>query len=187
MLVSREKSPKREYVVQYQESDWDFIQRWLEHEGFFYWFAHGEERREARHLGRATRTRRPSTTRHALSYRERNNLSTGRRRRRSGTSALEQKRIPARVTVLIDYNYRTPDVRSSRPRPSTRSAASAPWSSTASTSRTRTSGSQLAKLRAERILSERRTYFGAHRLLALPRRPHVRAREPLRGSNDGST
>ena len=28
----------RPYVVQYNESDWDFIQRWLEREGLFYYF-----------------------------------------------------------------------------------------------------------------------------------------------------
>src|SRR5690606_26643665 len=27
---------KREYIVQYEESDIDFIHRWLEHEGIFY-------------------------------------------------------------------------------------------------------------------------------------------------------
>lgn len=32
------KGPKREFIVQYQESDLDFIQRWLSHEGVFYHF-----------------------------------------------------------------------------------------------------------------------------------------------------
>src|SRR5262249_40942071 len=35
---------KRAYVVQYQESDWDFLQRWLEREGLCYWFAQSSER-----------------------------------------------------------------------------------------------------------------------------------------------
>ena len=30
--------PEREYVVQYEENDLDFVQRWLEHEGIFYLF-----------------------------------------------------------------------------------------------------------------------------------------------------
>jgi type VI secretion system secreted protein VgrG len=30
--------PKRPYVVQYHESDWDFINRWMEHEGIFFAF-----------------------------------------------------------------------------------------------------------------------------------------------------
>ena len=35
---SRPVYPEREYVVQYMESDLDFMQRWLEHEGIFYAF-----------------------------------------------------------------------------------------------------------------------------------------------------
>jgi len=30
--------PRREYVVQYEETDLDFVHRWLEHEGMLYWF-----------------------------------------------------------------------------------------------------------------------------------------------------
>jgi type VI secretion system secreted protein VgrG len=33
----------REFCIQYQESDWDFLQRWFEHEGFFYWFEHSSD------------------------------------------------------------------------------------------------------------------------------------------------
>jgi uncharacterized protein involved in type VI secretion and phage assembly len=34
---------KREFIVQYEESDLDFIHRWLEHEGIYYYFAQEEE------------------------------------------------------------------------------------------------------------------------------------------------
>ena len=30
----------REFCMQYEESDWDYLQRWFEHEGFFDWFEH---------------------------------------------------------------------------------------------------------------------------------------------------
>ena len=35
---------KRDYVVQYEESDLDFIHRWMEHEGIFYYFVQEEDR-----------------------------------------------------------------------------------------------------------------------------------------------
>ncbi|MCA8914880.1 MAG: type VI secretion system tip protein VgrG [Planctomycetes bacterium] len=34
---------EREYVVQYEESDLDFIHRWMEHEGIFYYFVQSED------------------------------------------------------------------------------------------------------------------------------------------------
>lgn len=38
--------PQREYIVQYEESDWDFLARWLEHEGVYFYFQNedGEEK-----------------------------------------------------------------------------------------------------------------------------------------------
>lgn len=35
---------KRDYVVQYEETDLDFIHRWMEHEGIFYYFVQEEDR-----------------------------------------------------------------------------------------------------------------------------------------------
>lgn len=39
----KDKGPKREYIAQYQESDLDFIHRWLEHEGIYYYFVQEDE------------------------------------------------------------------------------------------------------------------------------------------------
>ena len=36
--------PTREYCVQYRESDWDFVSRLLEEEGFYYYFSHQQTR-----------------------------------------------------------------------------------------------------------------------------------------------
>jgi type VI secretion system secreted protein VgrG len=35
---------RRDYVVQYEETDLDFIHRWMQHEGIFYYFAQTEDR-----------------------------------------------------------------------------------------------------------------------------------------------
>ena len=36
--------PLRAYVVQYEENDWDFVTRWLEHEGIYFYFENEEKR-----------------------------------------------------------------------------------------------------------------------------------------------
>jgi len=99
--------PAHEYIVQFDESDWDFLQRWMEHEGLSYWFEHGASAEKlviADASQHATEIDDPKV----LSYRERNNLSTG-RIATVWDFGFEQKRIPARVAVF-DYNYRNPGV-----------------------------------------------------------------------------
>jgi type VI secretion system secreted protein VgrG len=98
----------REYVVQYEESDWDFIQRWLEAEGIYYFFDHGGEG-DKLVLTDSNSFAAPIAGPSSIRYRKRNDLATG------GESTvwewtLVQQRTPARVAVF-DYNYRTPLVR----------------------------------------------------------------------------
>lgn len=98
------KSPKHEYIVQYQESDWDFVSRWLEHEGFFYWFTHGDGAGLV--IADANLDATPIGAPDTLTYRERNNL--GAEAEDSVWSFFaRQRRVPARVT-LVEYNYRRP-------------------------------------------------------------------------------
>jgi len=43
-VFSRKKKPTpRDYCVQYRESDWDFVNRLLEEEGYYYFFDHGKD------------------------------------------------------------------------------------------------------------------------------------------------
>lgn len=151
------KSPKREYIVQYQESDWDFIQRWLEHEGFFYWFDHGGAA-EKLIIADENTDASPIEDPEVISYRERNNLSSGRAATVWDWSLL-QKRIPARV-ALLDHNYR---------RPSSALLATEDVDTTRGFGtmffygdhfKDNDVGSALAKLRAERIRCERRIFRG---------------------------
>ena len=105
LITDSKRSPEREYIVQYQESDWDFISRWLEHEGYFYWFRHAKDG-AALVIADANDDSTPIASPTVVSYRERNNISTG------GPSTVfdfrvRQRRVPAKVTV-VDYNYRRP-------------------------------------------------------------------------------
>lgn len=151
------KSPKREYIVQYQESDWDFIQRWLEHEGFFYWFDHSGDAEKliiADENTDATSIDDPEI----ISYRERNNVSSGRIATVWDWSLL-QKRIPARV-ALLDYNYRRP----SSALLATKEVDTARGFGTmffyGEHFKDNDVGAALATLRAERLRCERRTFRG---------------------------
>ncbi|MCC6523843.1 MAG: type VI secretion system tip protein VgrG [Polyangiaceae bacterium] len=150
------KSPKREYVVQYQESDWDFIQRWLEHEGFFYWFDHGAAEKLVISDENADAT--PIDDPSVISYRERNNISAG-RLATVWDWTLVQKRIPARV-ALLDHNYRRPatpliatEVVDAERGFGTRFLYGDHFKDVAT-------GKALAALRAERIRCERRIFKG---------------------------
>jgi type VI secretion system secreted protein VgrG len=112
-VTASDACPRREYVVQYQESDWDFLQRWLEHDGLASWFEHGNfaggaaaERFVVADAGAGSP---PIHGADSISYRERNNLSTGGDASVWGWE-LERRRVPARV-VVFDYNYRTPHLR----------------------------------------------------------------------------
>jgi type VI secretion system secreted protein VgrG len=151
------KSPVREYIVQYQESDWDFLQRWMEHEGFFYWFEHGEKTEKliiADENADASAVEDPSS----ISYRERNNLSTG------GASTiwdwnLVQRRIPARV-ALVDYNYRQPSTPLFASEKVDEQRGFGTVFAYGEHFKDKDVGKAMAKLRAERFQAQRRTYSG---------------------------
>ena len=49
-LKGNAEPPKREYCVQYRESDWDFVSRLLEEEGFYYFFVHSQNK-HVLHIG----------------------------------------------------------------------------------------------------------------------------------------
>ncbi|MFO0612385.1 MAG: type VI secretion system tip protein TssI/VgrG [Polyangiaceae bacterium] len=99
---------RREYIAQYQESDWDFLQRWLEHDGLSSWFEQttaGERLVIAEAGAGSSRIAAPS----AIGYRARSNKSTG------GEATIwawekQRTRVSAR-SVVFDYNYRAPHVR----------------------------------------------------------------------------
>lgn len=103
-LRVRGATAKREYIVQYQESDWDFLSRWLEHEGIFSLFEHHADRTMlviTDENGSTPLVEDPK----AIPFRQTRNLSA-----RGATiweTRMIDKQVPRLVSV-VDYNYRRP-------------------------------------------------------------------------------
>jgi type VI secretion system secreted protein VgrG len=99
-------STKREFCVQYEESDLDFLQRWFEHEGLYYWFEQSEGG-EVFVVGDRNAVSKPIVGEAQLPYRDLAGLV------RTEDSIFrwnaKKQRIPARV-VLKDYNYMNPSL-----------------------------------------------------------------------------
>ncbi|MGH0034726.1 MAG: type VI secretion system Vgr family protein [Myxococcota bacterium] len=101
------KYPEREYVVQYQETDHDFISRLMEHEGIFYFFEEGDSG-EVLVLADANSATQEIRGGFTLPYIPPSGLES------SNTPCIRQlvgrqQRIPDKV-ILKDYNYRVPKV-----------------------------------------------------------------------------
>ncbi len=105
LVADSAKSPTREYVAQFQESDWAFIQRWLEHEGFFYWFEHTKKGAKLVIADSNSDTSKIDGL-EKISFREKNNLGAAGEPTVWGVS-FSMTRVPQRASVL-DYNYRRP-------------------------------------------------------------------------------
>jgi type VI secretion system secreted protein VgrG len=150
-------------VVQYEESDWDFLQRWLEHEGLYTWFEHGgptDTLLVGDSAGDATPIADSSAPRgaSALRYRSANNLDAG-DEASLWDWEVEQRRIPARVAVF-DYNYRTPHVRLVAKGSADEKTGFGTVMRYGDHAKSPTEAAAIAKLRAERLACERRVYSG---------------------------
>ena len=146
----------RDFCIQYEESDWDYLQRWFEHEGFFYWFEHsasGEKLVVADANSKTT----PISGTPSLPYRERAGLS------RNEESVFEwrglQRRIPAAV-VLKDYNEQKPLLPMVGQADVDRKRGFGVFFEYGDHFDTTKAGTALAKKRAERFLTEQLTLFG---------------------------
>jgi type VI secretion system secreted protein VgrG len=99
-----DRALQREFCIQYQESDWDFLQRWFEHEGYFYWFEHSEDGEKLVVADSNARIE-PIADDPTIPYRDAAGLV------HDEDSIFEwrgvQRRIPSRV-VLKDYNEQKP-------------------------------------------------------------------------------
>ena len=106
LLSSERRFPAREYVVQYDETDYQFICRLLEHDGIFFFFEQGEDFEKVVFVDEVATLLRDGIPGGAV-YRtvqgvviEAETVSSLRR---------IEHRVPRRV-VTNDYNWLTPDV-----------------------------------------------------------------------------
>jgi type VI secretion system secreted protein VgrG len=101
--------PTREYVCQYRESHFDFVSRWMERDGLYYFFEQGETG-EKMVITDARTTHTPLAETEPLLYLPPSGLDWP-----VGVQSVKRfsrirHRVPQTVTVT-DYNYRKPDVR----------------------------------------------------------------------------
>ncbi len=95
--------PKREYTVQYQESDFDFLCRLLEHEGIFFFFTHDGADKVVFADG--------NNAFHALEGHDAIRFDPRENSVDSGETVAALSRVTRAMqqkVILKDYNYRTP-------------------------------------------------------------------------------
>ena len=102
--------------MQYRETDLDFVHRWLEHEGIFYWFESKSEREETLQLGDSVGSYKPIKGNSSFAYRASRAAATQEYAMYVTAISCAQTRLPKRV-VLQDYNWRDPggDLRIEQP------------------------------------------------------------------------
>lgn len=148
--------PKREYVVQYGESDLNFISRLMEHEGIFYFFEQGEEREKLIISDNNIHFAYPEDQ-EPIPYRPKSGLSS------SGDDSVQTltcttRRIPRKL-VLKDYNYRLPHVML-QAEADVDSNAHGMVSEYGDHFKLPEEGSELARIRAQEILCSKQTFEG---------------------------
>jgi type VI secretion system secreted protein VgrG len=100
----KETYPDREYTVQYQESDLDFIMRLMEHEGIFFFFEHGEEQ-EKLIISDKKEAHQPIAGDPKVPFRDARAINPA--GEAVGTFTFRQQQLSKQI-ILKDYNYRKP-------------------------------------------------------------------------------
>ncbi len=153
--------PKREYVVQYQESDLDFLQRLLEHEGISYFFEHDDERGKVV-FGDAPTAFVPVPGESQMPFRppdgQGEKISDWFDPETIRTLICRESPVSSEV-VLQEYNYRTPSVDLHVTEP-VASDGFGPHYEYGNHYKDPSEGQVYAKLRAEELLCRRRVFRG---------------------------
>lgn len=168
-LWHMETYPKRDYIVQYAESDWNFVARLLEHYGIFYYFEHGEDG-ELLLLGDGNHAFQPAPAPDGggeppvLPLRPRSGLGADAEASIQSLTA-RVKGLPKQL-VLKDYNWRKPHV------PLQAEATVDPNGHGVVVTygdhfRTPTEGQKLAEIRAQELLAQKQVFDGESDSLSL--------------------
>ncbi|NNE33824.1 MAG: type VI secretion system tip protein VgrG, partial [Rhodothermales bacterium] len=96
--------PKRDYCVQFKETDLDFFQRTLEHEGIFYFFEHGDT--DVLHIADNKSAIASIDGESEIVYNPGSGLLPG--KESIGEFICREHVVTGKIR-LKDYNYRTPD------------------------------------------------------------------------------
>ena len=145
----------REYVVQYQESDLNFIRRLMEHEGIFFFFEHGDKQ-EKLVIADSMDAHQPVSGESSIPFRDARAVSAG--GEAVGALTFRQQVMPRKV-ILKDYNYRKPSLE-------IKGTADAVGSGVGTVMeygdhfKDPDEGKRLAGVRAEELICREKIYFG---------------------------
>jgi len=100
--------PSREYICQYDESHFNFVSRWMERDGMYYYFEQTDEC-EKMVITDTLIAHSPMPEGTSLTYSPPTNLDHAEREEVVKNFMLKQQPLPKKV-VLKDYNYRKPSM-----------------------------------------------------------------------------
>jgi type VI secretion system secreted protein VgrG len=168
------KSPsdyrKRSFVCQYQESHFDFISRWMEKEGLYYYFDHEPDQSLSTSLGASGNNgahvvitdykQFHSEKSLSLKYTQPESVQTARLDQAITSFVWSRQQVTKKVMVM-DYNYRkaalADDLKSDESVPDGRTGEVMFFGDNL---RDTSEASRLAKIRAERLACEAEHFFG---------------------------
>lgn len=179
MKANARPYPKREYVVQYQESDLNFLSRLLEHEGIFYFFRQADDQEKVV-FGDSTTAYESSPDENPIPYRplEKGGVEEWFGQEAIRTVTFRHQLIQSRV-ILRDYNYRTPSVDLKVSSPVAEGGFGTLYQY-ADHYKNSDEGKEMAKIRAEELKCRERLFHGSsnirsfHPGLTFPLADHYR-------------
>jgi type VI secretion system secreted protein VgrG len=148
--------PPWEYICQWQETDLNFLSRWMEREGIYYYFDQDEQGEKLIITDSATSHQNVAAD-HQLPYSPPSSMAP-REQELIQTIVCNQRRLPKRV-ILRDYNYRRPSL-DLRAEATVDSEATGDVYIYGDHFKTPEQGRQLARIRAEELLCRRQIYHG---------------------------